>query len=79
MERLARTEPVEIGQQPNSSTNDPRELNEQLSARIAHIRQLWQELQATDRDSLQHEALTLRIREEADAYSAILAALVSKP
>jgi hypothetical protein len=79
MERSARTEPREIAQQPDSSAHDQRELSEQLSARLARIQQLWHELQATDHDSLQHEALTLRIRQEADAYSARLAALVSKP
>ena len=43
-----------------------------LSQRLAHIRQLWQQLQATHPRSRLHADLTAQMRCEADAYMAAL-------
>ena len=42
---------------------------EEAQVRLARIRQLWQELGATEPGSVQQRALTLRIRQEAEAYN----------
>jgi hypothetical protein len=61
----ARSSPVATEQDPDREERDPA-----LSQRLAHIRQLWQQLQATDSRSRLHAELTAQIRCEADAYMA---------
>jgi hypothetical protein len=47
---------------------------EELDAREAHIRGLWDELLRTPRDSLRHRVLVEAIIEESAAYLAVVAA-----
>jgi uncharacterized membrane protein len=64
----ARSAPVATDQDLDRDGRD----NAALSQRLAHIRELWQQLQATRPRSPLHAELTAQIRREADAYMAAL-------
>jgi hypothetical protein len=71
-------------EKPNPELERPadtseRDRAEEAQARLARIRQLWHELGATEPGSLEHQALTRRIRLEAKAYNKAVGERNPKP